>query len=246
MKPVVSVITLTYCRVPLLEEAVECFRRQQLSEPAEMVIFNSFLPQKLKCGTPGVKVVNWHVRPNTVGEARNLAIEHASGEWLVTLDDDDLMRPHYLAGCLEAVRRNQYQWAHPGKIIWSQDRRLTNVAGIATNQLIFSREIWRRVKGYPAKNSGEDKEFVARLREAGPGGYVEMKPGYIYGWGGHSGLVCHLSGSGEDKPGRSNSLVRAKSHAMGLISRRTQRPGEIVLHPRWRKDYEQDAAVIAP
>lgn len=242
--PFVSIMTCTFGRPTLLEEAIECFLRQDYQGQKEMVVFNSFVPQQLTCTLPGVKIVNWHTRPPNLGACRNLCIEHCSGSHILMLDDDDLIRPHYMRQCVDALMRESLEWVKVGGLIWTVDRKILDVRkGPACNQFLFSKKVWEKVGRYPDHNAGEDRIFEERLVENGEGRKVPAplcEAGYMYGWGGHEGRVFHISGAGEDEKNRPSGTVRMKQHAWSLLSSRKIHPGITMLRPHWNKDYEAE------
>ncbi len=242
--PFVSVMTCTFGRPALLEEAIESFLRQDYQGPKEMVVFNSFVPQQLQCAAPNVKIVNWHCRPPNLGSCRNLCIEHCSGSHILMLDDDDIIRPHYMRQCVDALVRENLEWVKVGNLIWTVDRRIESVrTQPAANQFLFSKRVWEQVGRYPDHNAGEDRIFEERLVAYGHGRRVPVPPceaGYMYGWGGAGGLVFHISGIGEDQKNRPSGMIRMQQHARTLLSNRKIRPGKVMLHPHWNKDYEAE------
>lgn len=243
--PFVSVMTCTFGRPALLEEAMESFLRQDYAGPKEMVIFNSFVPQKLVSDRPDVRVVNWHVRPSHLGECRNLCIQHCKGTHILMLDDDDIIRPHFMHMCVEDLMRENLQWVKSGGLIWTVDRKIESVRDHpAANQFLFSKDVWNKVGKYPRHNAGEDRIFEERLVKNGEGRRVahpEKDYGYMYGWGGHAGLVWHISHAGEDKgQHRPVGAIKFQQHARDLLSRRRIRHGTHLLQPHWNKDYDAD------
>ena len=115
---------------------------------------------------------------HSLGEALNLAIEHASGELVTKMDDDDWYAPThvtdvvtaldysgadvagkgaeflYLAGADTTVRR----WGRGG------ERPSTTIAGAT---LTFPREVWRDIAGFPHVSLAEDRGFVEEVVAAG-------------------------------------------------------------------------------
>jgi len=239
--PFVSVMTCTYGRPYLLEEAIESFLKQDYRGEKEMVVFNSFVPQRLECQAPGVRIVNWHTRPGTLGECRNLCIEHCRGSHILMLDDDDLILPHYMGMCVEELLKRRLEWVKVGRLIWSTDRKIDGVRNQpAANQFLFSKKVWAKVGKYPTHNAGEDRIFEERLEANREGGRVPKpasEAGYIYGWGGHGGQVFHITWAGEDSPNKAPGTSRVNQHARTLLSRRKIPTGKVVLRPHWKKDY---------
>lgn len=241
--PFVSVMTCTFGRPALLEEAIESFLRQDYQGPKEMVIFNSFVPQKLISDRLEVRVVNWHSRPSNLGECRNLCIEHCKGSHILVLDDDDLIRPHYMRMCVEDLLRENLQWVKSGGMIHTADRKIDSARdGAACNQFLFSKDVWNKVGKYPQRNAGEDRVFEERLDANGGGKRVShplKNAGYVYGWGSHDGLVWHISHGGEDEsPHRPSGTIKLQQYARDLLSKSRMPRGDILLRPHWKQDYE--------
>ena len=97
----ISAICLTYGRVDRLNEALQCFLDQTCAEK-ELIILNTFPKQQLAFDHPQVRVINCTERPPSLGAARNMAIEAATGPYLVTTDDDDLYLPWHLQAYADA------------------------------------------------------------------------------------------------------------------------------------------------
>ena len=202
-----------------------------------MLVFNTFIPQKLSFQHPEVKVVNWPTRP-CLGATRNIAITHCTGTHIVILDDDDLIRPHYLGQCAEAMAGRE--WARVGGMIDMQDRKIVGVSRPATNQLVFSKEAWVKAGRYPEINSGEDLGLLKGLRQKARGGEVKTEPhqyGYCYGWGGGT---AHISAYGCDQPNKQDGLLKTQVFARKLLAARKIRAGPVVLRPHFNADYESE------
>lgn len=228
----------------MLEEAIESFLRQDYQGPKEMVIFNSFVPHQLQCSAPGVRIVNWHTRPPTLGTCRNLCIEHCQGTHILMLDDDDIILPHFMRQNVEELVARNLEWVKVGGLIWSKDRVVESVrTQPAANQFLFSKKVWNKVGKYPEHNAGEDRVFEERLVANGGGCRVEKKKkecGYIYGWGTFGGQVWHISSGGEDQRNKQSGMVRMQQHAREAMVRHRMKAGKVLLSPHWQKDYKAD------
>ena len=234
--PSVSVLTPTYGRPALLEEAIESFLRQDYPGRTEMVVYNTLFSQTLSCDR--IRVVNSTDRP-PLGTIRNRLVEQAQFDLLVNLDDDDLLRPHYLTMCVETLLEHRLDWAQVGKMFYTRDRVIEVLNGPSGNQMIFTRAAWAKAGGYPALDTAEDAGFHKRLIEAGCRGGVIHKPisqtGHIFGWGSHGGSALHTS---EGQVGA--SPLAAEQHVLGLVASGKTPSGPIELVPKWARDYESD------
>ena len=243
--PFVSVATCTYGRPALLEEAIESFFRQDYPGPKEMVVLNTLTAQRLSLDHPEVRVINWPERPAKLGTARNLCIDACQGMVIVSLDDDDLLRPHYVRMAVSDMQLTGKEWLRPGGLITLIDRTSFQVrAGGAVNQLIYTKVLWRNVGGYPDQNSGEDAGFVERLDSAAVKGSVHHpleESGYIYGWGTNGGLVRHASYDPVEEAGQqSDGAEKTKAFVSDLIARGRIPTGDVLLRPHWKQDYEAE------
>ena len=108
--PLVSVIVRSMDR-PTLSEALDALALQTYSH-IEVVLVNAkgpgHTPQEPWCGRFPLRFID-SARPVRRSEAANLALEAASGDYLMFLDDDDWLLPDHVSTVLEALRN------HPGK-----------------------------------------------------------------------------------------------------------------------------------
>lgn len=226
----ISLATLTYARTAMLEEAIESFIRQDYPSK-EMVIYNTYERQHLVCNSPGVRVINAYSRPASLGETRNKCIEKCEGEFILNLDDDDIILPGYLSWL--ASRLDGRDWIRQDRRFCIRSGRVVGVAEQATNQTLFSKAAWKAVGGFPHQNSGEDKAFKRLLVNRFKGERSECTPqdtGFCYRW--HSN---NISRTGPDRPGHLNGLQTTKRLVMKAMPKR----GKVTLHPRWHHDYVQ-------
>jgi glycosyltransferase involved in cell wall biosynthesis len=89
----ISCLCLTYGRPSLLEESIECFKRQTWTGRKELLIINDLPDQKLLFDDDEVVIVNLNRRVRTLGEKRNLSAALARYDYLFIWDDDDIYLP---------------------------------------------------------------------------------------------------------------------------------------------------------
>jgi glycosyltransferase involved in cell wall biosynthesis len=103
--PVISAVMCTYGRFKCVERALNCFIYQQYPTK-ELIIYNTdeehpYNIRDLK--KYNIQVVNNNIDYETglpytnVGAIRRDAIRHATGEYVITWDDDDIYLPHFMA-----------------------------------------------------------------------------------------------------------------------------------------------------
>lgn len=231
-QPHITAICLTYGRPQHLEEAITCFLAQDYTGPKELLILNSFPRQTLICDAPNVRIINLPERPPSLGDARNLAIEHAAGTHLITFDDDDLYLPHHLSLMAEHFGGNDWIWF--SRQFYSEHDRIKSVVGGSANVVAFTKAAWEAVGRYRSMGTGEDRDFVGRLTSSRPGQRVDIaadRCSFVYCW---ANGVHHISGLGDDPPGRLSSYQRAHMALERLVRQRKVPVGEIRLKPKPR------------
>ena len=113
-QPKVSAVMCTYGRFKCVERALNCFLQQDYKGKTELIIFNTdpenpyTLTSELNM-LGSVKIVNQGVdsitnEPYTnVGAIRRDALTHATGDYVVTWDDDDIFLPHFIRQGIDRI-----------------------------------------------------------------------------------------------------------------------------------------------
>ncbi len=164
--PLVSCIMPTYGRADYVAESVAMFLAQDY--PAkELIILNDCPGQTLSGDFPGVRIVNAPERWTTLGEKRNAAIEFATGEFIAVWDDDDVYLPWRLSFSLERIQALKASIYCPAEYwaYWGDEHLHDNQAQldwIYHPLVIFRRDLWEAVGGYPAQTAGEDTVFFRK------------------------------------------------------------------------------------
>mmetsp|Transcript_24497 Transcript_24497/g.34051 ORF Transcript_24497/g.34051 Transcript_24497/m.34051 type:complete len:475 (+) Transcript_24497:108-1532(+) len=115
----------------------------------------------------------------SVGEKRNLGIQMASGEVIVTFDDDDLYSPRYIERMLEAmllhkmdlVKLASWHWFNLQTGILARWEPLESecdayIWGFGFSY-VFNKTVWKQTGGYPDKMVMEDYSFCSNARHTG-------------------------------------------------------------------------------
>lgn len=229
-----SCICLTYGRAAHLSAAVACFLEQSYKD-AELVILNT-MPQQEIVLPPNerVRVINLKERPASLGEARNQAISLALGKIIVTWDDDDLYLPNHLDNFALAFAPGIH-WVWQPSQYYSEGGSIKNVVSGTMNVVAFTKEAFTGIGGYQKMNCGEDRDFVGRLTTGFKGLKIEagnFEPSFIYCWGNG---VYHVSGLGDDKPGKVSSWERAERDGINKLNRRLIKRGTINIVPEYKQ-----------
>ncbi len=241
----ISCLCPTYNRYPqlgfLLEEAVECFLRQEHPDK-ELLILNDTPGQKLKFEHPQVRVFNRERRLPDLSAKIQYLIDRADGDLLCRWDDDDLSLPWRLSYSLarlgDAVEwRPENFWFASGDQPWKEDHHPGNTHVMA---------LWRRAAldlmggRYPAGFSGgEDLSFNRLLAEAGRPPRGELLPTdemfYVYRWGTGS---RHLSGI-------SDGSARPHQAHWDALGRLPIARGTFEVRPHWRAGVRRISAEMS-
>ncbi len=221
----VSCLCPTFGRVPLLEEALECFLKQDYKGEKELVVCNDCDRQTLVFDHPEVKIHNVRTRFATIGAKRNHTAGLATGDLLLTWGDDDIHLPGRISRMVEAMDRDMLlEGAHyclNGKL-------LKHPYATCGAHMVKSEFFWR-LGGVPEINMGEDVDFNLRAVEA-MGEAIPVcreEPQFIYRWA--SGRA-HASW-GPEHYGKMGINVHS------LIARGEEPKGEYHLRPHWKMDY---------
>lgn len=229
--PFLTGVVPTYNRFPadgwLLEETVECFRRQTW-RLRELLILNDTPGQTLTCDVPGVRIVNLPYRCRSFGAKRNLMVSMARGDVYVVADDDDLFLPHRFQQAVEHLD-GRHGYFNPHRLFYWEKGKPPAVdhGGVCHQASAHTKWAWERGGRYDeALGAAEDADFDKKMRQHGwaaPPLRDDEMPSTVYRWG---VSPTHLSGSG--------NLVTA----WGEIGSRPVVPGTFKIEPHWRQDYE--------
>lgn len=237
-----SCLCLTYGRPSQLNEAVACFMAQSYADK-ELIIFNTLPEQKIAFNHPNVRIFNCDQRPESLGMCRNFAAEMATGDVLVTWDDDDLYTSEHLANFAQHFKPG-IDWVMQPTQFFSERGRIKNVVRGSFNVVAFTKKAWKAT-GYPQSNVGEDRQFVSRLTTDFQGYRIPIEnftPSFIYAWG--QGTVYHVSGLGEDRPGKPTAWERAGQDMAQKLKSGAVKRGVIHLKPGLRLDYDKEASTF--
>lgn len=244
--PSISAICITYGRVHHLEEAIAAFQAQDIESSAEMIVWNTCPQQKLGLPPYGVRLsfVHWYnlgSRPGSLGEARNLAVGHASGDVIVILDDDDIPLKGHLRFYADAFAANPgCDWILNEQQFYMEGDQIKAITPGAQHMFAFTKRAWKAVGGYPALTCGEDRKLVSAITERFQGKKISPpEPTFIYRW---AQGTYHASGMGDDKPGQKTAHERIAADLNERIRTGLEPTGAITLQPKLKMDYEKLAA----
>jgi len=219
----ISVLTITYKRPHLLEEAIESFLRQGGVAGAEMVIVNDNPEVDYVYDHPSIKIFNIKKRFPSIAAKLEWGYKHCTYNFIYRLDDDDLLAPKALRNVAITIIESPLDY----DIYRSRDHFffVNNVyekkSSNINNGNIYTRKYLDRIK-WPSKSGDEDVEITfgnnASISDKVP-------TSMIYRWGMNT---LHISGMGIQP----NEVVLAKADQM-----LDEESGVIQLNPHFDNDY---------
>lgn len=225
-----SINCITFKRPQLLEEAIHSVL-QQTFQNFELIIVNDCPEQTLVFEHPKIRIWNTPRFP-TLGDKRNFAMAQSTGQYLLLLDDDDLLLPQYL----ENLDTLLTQHKNPG-LLSGQRVIMCHSGGIdispagLTSMAVFRRDAIPGLR-YPSMNFDEVTPFFNRLRGEVLGPRVfKLLPieqtGYVY-----RRVLPVKTYSMSLPPKDSTPEVQAS-----ILDRLAAQAGTIQLRPHWDEDY---------
>ena len=226
--PKISCQCITFGRPVMLNEAVECFHKQDYPGEKELIILNDHPDVIHLYDHPEVKVVNRDYRYDTVGEKRNECVKLCTGDLILPWDDDDISLPWRMSIIVQEMRNHHY---FKPKSYWTWAKgnlRSKPTYNTAHAMGGFSREIFDKVGGYKEMQSGQDTSFEEKMMKTKLRDLRDIPAEdlyYIYRFAGTGSY--HLSAFGVG-----NGYRQAMKHVA-----KQKVKGEYPITPKWRQDY---------
>lgn len=220
----ISCLCPTFARVPLLEEAIESFLRQDYKGEKELIICNDCDKQTLEFNHPEVRVFNVKDRFKTIGEKRNYTASLAKGEILLTWGDDDIHLPGRITRMVNALQGDMVLEGHH----YCLNGHLAKNRFPTCGAHAVRAEFYWSLGGLPELTMGEDVGFNNLAYERmGSIPDCREEPQFLYRW---SSGRPHLSW-GDEHYGKMGQSVDQ------LISDGQEPSGVYRLNPHWKQDY---------
>lgn len=186
-RPLVSCLMVTRGRPHQARQAIDCFLAQTY-DPIELIIIDDDSDSELAVQLAGIDSSRIrHVRlPDqglSLGVLRNLALDHALGDYICQWDDDDLHDPVRLEVQMQTLQASDAQasilarwliwWPHLKRLAVSRYRDWEG-------SLLCERSLMPR---YLDQRCGEDSELLAGLMQTVRMARIDMPRLYVY--------ICH-------------------------------------------------------
>jgi glycosyltransferase involved in cell wall biosynthesis len=219
----ISVLTLTYKRPHLLEEAIQSFLVQEFTSECEMVIINDNAEVDYVYNHPKVRIINHKERFPSISAKLEWGYKQCKYNHIYRLDDDDLLADCALNSVKLDIEANKGYDIYRSKVMYFfVENILEGESSNINNGNVYTKVYLDRIK-WPNKSIGEDNDITfghnAKIYES------KLKPTMCYRWG--MGTL-HISGMGNV----ANESVLAQADKVLDNTK-----GEIVLHPHFDNDY---------
>lgn len=183
----ISVATLTYKRLDLLQEAVHSFLLQEQHD-CEMVILNDDRNVQYSFDHKNIRIVNLNYRFGSIGEKLKYCFDLCSNDFIYRLDDDDLLLENALSTVKQEIIDN------PGFDIYRSLSNwfITNNSSVKKGSSVnngnsYSKKYLNRIPDW--KKSCNEDHYITF--ENGASIHKFKEPTMIYRWGMNT---YHISG----------------------------------------------------
>lgn len=220
----ISVLTLTYKRHHLLEEAIKSFLSQDVRNNFEMVVINDnpevdYIFENHR----NVRIINHKERFPSISAKIEWGYKQCKHDFIYRLDDDDLLTPWALRNVKQDIEE------HPGFDIYRSkgmyffmNNKYEKQSSNINNGNVYAKSYLNRIV-FPDKSGDEDVDITfgnnASIYES------KLKDTMIYRWGMNT---LHISGMGK----QSNDVILAQADRVLDNTK-----GRIVLQPKFQNDY---------
>jgi glycosyltransferase involved in cell wall biosynthesis len=218
----VSVLTITYKRKHLLEEAIESFLRQRCYSESEMVIINDNPSVDYVYDHPRVFIFNCKERFPSIAAKLEWGYKQCKNEYIYRLDDDDLLGPYGVSIVESVIIHN------PLKEIYRSSSHYFFVNNVyekmsdnINNGNVYSKSYLDRIT-WPDKSGDEDADITFGHKADI---FTIQLPTMIYRWGMNT---LHISGMGK----QSNETILKEADKV-----LKEEDGVIILKPHFNTEY---------
>lgn len=175
--PLVSVVIPTYNYGQYIADTIRSVQEQTYKNIEIIVVDDGSTDNTLEVVAPfdGVRYI--YQENAGAGAARNTGIAAASGEWIICLDSDDMIKPEYIESCLrvadaDIITTGQQNFGDEHKILQSPPEVGFNDL-VNANQIhyaaMFRKAVWEKIGGWDKnfRTGFEDWDFWLRATMAG-------------------------------------------------------------------------------
>lgn len=229
----ISVLTLTYQRHFLLEEAMESFLRQDFSGESEMLIINDSDKVDYVFEHPKIRIINLKTRFSTIGQKLRFGFSQCKYDHIYRLDDDDLLAPWALRHMWDdIITYPDYEIYRSNGHYFFESNKYKGISGSVNNGNVYSKRYLSRIE-IPEKSFGEDSAMTF-----GNNANIYVSPReqktMIYRWGMSTYHVSGMGNIGNDAiTERTDQIIENVAKDKSLCFEE----GTIVLCPHFQEEY---------
>ena len=218
----VSVLTITYKRHHLLEEAIESFLKQVPVPGYEMVIVNDNPEVDYVYDHPAIRIFNLKERFSSIAAKLKWGYKQCNNDFIYRLDDDDLLAPNAISDAVMGIVLTRgYEIYRSNAHYFFVNNKFEKMSSNINNGNIYTKSYLDRIT-WPHKSGNEDDDITyghhAKI-------YNNIPTTMIYRWGMNT---LHISGLGIQP----SEVVLAKADKMLDNTK-----GVIHLKPHFDNDY---------
>lgn len=216
----ISVVTLTYNRTHLLQEAMQSFILQN-NQDCEMIIINDKHDLHYHFDHPNIRIINLKNRTTCILEKLLIGFKESKYNYIYRLDDDDLLAPNALSTISDYITQ------HPNYDLYRSccyyaflNNNFDKIFGGVNNGNVFYKPHYLNIN-HPHKSIDEDAYMVYECEaKIYTYDFISM----IYRWGMNT---FHISGWG----------IICTQDLYNKLNQLKQEIGTKELSPQWEKNY---------
>jgi len=220
----ISLLTLSYKRHNLLEEAMQSFLNQGAALAfSEMVIINDNSDVDYVFNNPNIRIINHKGRFPSISAKIEWGYKQCKYNYIYRLDDDDLLTPWALSNTINDILNHPgYEIYRSGGMYFFVNNKYQKESDNINNGNVYTKAYLDRIK-FPDKSGNEDDDITfhhnAKIYQS------KLKHTMIYRWGMNT---FHISGMGVQP----NHIIL--EHADKVLD---NTKGIIHLNPHFKEDY---------
>jgi glycosyltransferase involved in cell wall biosynthesis len=219
--PKVSAVMCTYRRFKCVERAMNCFLAQDYPNK-ELIIYNTDVENGYNasmtydtCSVPNfnITIVNCGIdsitkKPYTnVGAIRRDALTHATGDYVVTWDDDDIFLPHFIRQGIDKIETTGLPSFKPAYSFFYSGNNLRLVRNTMEASIVADIKKVREY-GYLLETGKEGLGWYTKMRDNGElfENDDDCIPSYCFNWNDGDAMDAPHKQSGDiDNPDNFNN-----------------------------------------
>lgn len=229
----ISILTLTYQRHKILEEAIQSYLSQDFQGESEMVIINDSPDVEYVYNHSNIRIINCKERFKSISEKLEYGYKQCKYNYIYRLDDDDLLTPFALSLVTKNILENSnYDIYRSEKHYFMENNKFIDISSNINTGNIYSKKYLDNII-FPKLSFKEDY-FITYEKNAKILNFNSDKYTMIYRWGIDT---YHISDIAYDLPNRPTNLTNEERLILtdGKIKEREY--GIIRLIPSFKNDY---------